>query len=147
MIKHIWFLISFLLLKNVFACSCSLGDVNQKFNEARQIFIGHVKSVKFTGEINSVGDKRTVVTFISHKSWKDKKSEYVLHTADNKVSCEGYWFKEGQIYLVYVYPNEGRLSTLYCGGVIPKSDLEDFNFETNKLDQLAANQNNPKSIE
>jgi hypothetical protein len=113
-----------------------LGGVEQKFDKAKNIFVGQVNSVKFTGRKNSLGDKKTIVKFLVKKSWKGEGDEITLYTAHNRMSCSGYWFKEEHKYLVYAYEEKGKLNTYICGGVIPESENELFRYESTALDKI-----------
>lgn len=122
--------------KILFACSCSLGDVEHKLTQANSVFVGKVDSIIFIGTKNWLGDEKTRVSFSVSTVWKGDGGEIVLDTADNKRSCSGYWFDENKTYLVYAYEKDGKLNTYYCGGVIPRSEDEKFKSETDELDRL-----------
>ncbi|NVJ61545.1 MAG: hypothetical protein HWE27_14210 [Gammaproteobacteria bacterium] len=122
-----------------FACSCRLGSVEEKFKSHEEIFVGTVDSIKYLDAKNAFGDQRIIVSFKVERNWKGKGSSKILHTANNGMGCYGYWFKEGEDYLVYSFEeDEGRLNTMWCGGVIPKeSEKNEFENEVIVLNELA----------
>ena len=140
--KYVAILIVAFTSTGAFACSCYLGDIKQKYDEAVSVFIGQVKSVEFTGKRNDLGDKKTIVIFSVQKAWKNGKTEIILNTANNEVSCSGYWFKEKETYLIYAYEHEGNLDTYYCGGVMPKNEENEFINETTTLDKISEQAHN-----
>ena len=134
-----------LLTNNVtLACDCDLGSVDDKVNNAESVFLGKVRSVNILGEKNSLGENRIIVEFDVTIPFKGSDSPITLDTFDNTVSCEGYWFKKGKEYLVYTYEVEERLSTFYCGGVLPKNLQKESIFlkELNKLKHILGDGNN-----
>jgi hypothetical protein len=120
------------------ACSCRLGPVEKKLSDSESVFLGRVSTVIVLDEKNGVNEDRIIVKFDVNESFKKAESLVTLDTFDNKASCEGYWFKEGEEYLIYAYRMKERLSTYYCGGVIPKNikDNSDFLSELNTLKKL-----------
>ena len=51
------------------------------------------------------------MTFEVYRWWKGPpKKSVVLHTIYNKWSCEGYFFKEGEEYLVFAYRNREQMA-------------------------------------
>jgi len=120
------------------ACSCNLGSVDKKFNEAYSVFIGKVREIIIQDKENRFGEQSILVTLSIEQSFKNAKKSITLDTFNNRVSCEGYWFKEKHEYLVYAYEKAGRLSVLYCGGVLPKDSKQCSAFlkELNQLKQL-----------
>ena len=140
---RIYFTLSLLLLSGgTYACSCSLGDVEKKYNDAEKVFVGTVSSVEYTGGKNFSGDKNTVVKFDVKSIWKGKEKVVVLNTVDNGSSCEGYWFKNNHTYLVYAYENKTKLTTYYCGGVIPESERDLFKQEVAVVENIGENTHN-----
>lgn len=138
MLRVIVFLSTFLASSYSLACSCHLGSVEDKLKDAESVFLGKVRSVVVLDEKNGFGENRVIVKLDVEKSFKNADTLITLDTFDNRVSCEGYWFKEGQEYLVYAYKVEDRLSTLYCGGVLSKDAKKDSIFlkELNYLKQM-----------
>lgn len=120
----------------VCACSCNLGSVQEKFQNSERVFFGKIESIKYLEEKNKSGDEKIIVQFSVSKSWKGGSDEVILNTAYNGISCQGYWFKESQEYLVYAYSQKGRLDTRYCGGVFqvePKDMLQKEISELNAI--------------
>lgn len=132
------FIISLLLLllhHDASACTCELGTVEDKFNSAESVFLGKVKSVEKKGKKNIFGEDEILVTLHVTKSFKSLENTVVLDTSDNRSSCEGYWFKKDQSYLVYAYNIKNKLSTYYCGGVVPFDTDNNLQFQ-NELESL-----------
>jgi hypothetical protein len=130
------------------ACSCHLGTVEDKLKNAESVFIGKSRGVIVLDEKNELGEDRIIVKLDVMQAFKNADSLITLDTFNNSSSCEGYWFKEGQEYLVYAYKIDDRLSTLYCGGVIPKDNKKDSTFlkELNQLKKLSSTHNKPKHV-
>jgi hypothetical protein len=56
-------------------------------------------------------EPRIIVTFEVYRWWKGlPKKSVVLHTIYNEWSCEGYFFKEGEEYLVFAYRNREQMA-------------------------------------
>ncbi len=106
------------------ACTCSLGTVKHKLENHTSVFLGTVSEVKRLDEKSSRGEQRIQVSFSVERRWKGKDTDVMLDTWDNKISCEGYWFKEGLRYLVFARPGKNGLTVWYCGGVIQDSSKE-----------------------
>ncbi|HPI94930.1 MAG TPA: hypothetical protein PK055_00920 [Gammaproteobacteria bacterium] len=98
-----------------FSCSCSLGDVQKKFDEHLSVFMGTVKKITFYDSNDAFGDQRIKVEFELEKQWKGEPSQNVLFTVFNSVSCYGYWFKENQR---YVFMHLMKVSRLMLGGAV-----------------------------
>ena len=126
------------IYQNAVACSCRLGPVDKKLSNSESVFLGKVRTIVVLDEKNGLDEDRIIVKFNVNESFKKAESLVTLDTFDNKSSCEGYWFKEGEEYLVYAYQMKGRLSTYYCGGVIPKNikDNSAFLSEISTLKKL-----------
>lgn len=123
--KTATFFILMVIANATLACSCMLGDAEQKLAEAEHVFIGQVISITHKGTKNSFGDEETQVIFKVLESWKGQTNKITLDTANNGVGCIGYWFKSHNIYLVYAYRVDGKqLDTYYCGGVYPITNIE-----------------------
>ncbi|AOE48781.1 hypothetical protein [Kangiella sediminilitoris] len=122
----------------VLACSCRMGGVDEKLSKHEEVFSGVVESVKYLDDENVFGDQKIIVTFNVTKTWKGSGQVQVLHTADNGAGCFGYWFEEGEEYLIYAFKQKsGKLNTMWCGGVIPKNyKSNDFTRETSELNEL-----------
>ena len=108
------------------ACSCSMGSIEEKYENAHSVFIGHVSSIKRLGTANIYGDENIIVTFDNVMLYKGKNKKE-LHTAYNGSGCTGYWFKKDQRYLIYTFERkDGSLDAMWCGGVIPQDENEEI---------------------
>ncbi|WP_444916854.1 hypothetical protein [Microbulbifer sp. JMSA003] len=136
-------LILLLAQSHALACSCHLGSVEDKLKNAESVFIGKSREVIVLDEKNELDEDRIIVKLDVLQTFKNADSLITLDTLNNSSSCEGYWFKEGQEYLIYAYKIEDKLSTLYCGGVIPKDTNKDSTYlkELNQLKQLTSMHN------
>jgi hypothetical protein len=101
-----------------YACSCSLGTVEKKFEGQPVVFLGTVSNINRLEEKNGFGEDRIQVAFDVEKRWKGSSRENTLDTYDNKVSCEGYWFKEAKRYLIFARKGKNGLTVMPCGGAI-----------------------------
>lgn len=121
-----------------FACSCSMGSVKEKYKSSFSVFTGKVKKIDYLQSANAFGDQNIIVYFEAPVIYKGE-STAALHTAHNGTGCTGYWFKENEEYLIYTFERaDGKLDTMWCGGVISKSESEkEFTQEENKLKKLA----------
>lgn len=146
MILRVVLLLTFALCsKTAYSCSCTMGDIEQKFMGARHVFIGKVVNVTYLNELNVFGDQKTIVDFEVEKFFKGEGQSITLHTAENGAGCTGWRFEERETYLVYTHieahnfdqPEAQKFNTMWCGGVIPKSDAKYFKKETKKIKKLA----------
>lgn len=142
-IKESWKLKPLLLLLALFfsvpalSCSCSMGEVSQKLESSKSVFIGTVKEIQYLESSNVFGDRKIVVRFSIQNQWKGGKEESTLHTAFNAAGCYGYWFEESKEYLIYAFEDDGRLNTMWCGGVISKDEaMESFKEEVITLNKI-----------
>lgn len=132
-------LILLFVSQQMWACSCSLGDVHQKFKEHVSIFQGDVTDIIYYDSKDMSGDQYIRVTFDIEKQWKGDKDQNQLLTVYNGSSCYGYWFKKGQKYIVYAFEDGDHLNNWWCGGVIQQSETpEKFNKEAQALDDIVA---------
>lgn len=117
-----------------YACSCSMGSVKEKFKSSFSVFSGKVKKIDYLQSANGFGDQNIIVYFENPVVYKGGKNT-TLDTAYNGAGCTGYWFKEGEEYLIYAFKRgDGSLDTMWCGGVISKSENHKaFNKEIKKL--------------
>jgi hypothetical protein len=119
------------------ACSCSMGEVPEKFKESDNVFTGQIETIKFLKRDNEFGDPRIIVTFKIEQYFKGNSSKTTLHTAYNEMGCTGYWFKEKQSYLIYAFKEKRKLNTMWCGGVIPKdSETETYSTEVKAIQDI-----------
>jgi hypothetical protein len=136
-LKPLILLLALLFSAPAFSCSCSMGEVSEKLEGSKSVFIGTVKEIKYLDSANAFGDQEIVVSFSVQNQWKGEKKESTLHTAYNSAGCFGYWFQESKEYLIYAFEDEGRLNTLWCGGVISKDESkESFEKEVISLNKL-----------
>ena len=130
---------AFILLgsKLSFACSCNIGNVEEKYKTHVSVFLGKVTEIYFYNSKNKMGDQRIKVKFDILNQWKGSKTQNQLFTVYNESSCWGYWFKEGEEYVIYAFEEDGKLNTWWCGGVISKKDVpEQFAKEFNALNEI-----------
>ena len=111
------------------ACSC-LSDprAREAIKASHLAFRGTVTNVDYLDTDTPQSEPRIIVTFSVSRVWKGPaRREIVLHTVYNKFTCQGYYFKKGEEYLVFAYPNEEflankflpekkTLGTNYCNG-------------------------------
>ena len=125
----------------LWACSCNIGEVPEKFNDHVSIFQGVVTEVIYYDSTDMSGDQHIKVTFDIEKQWKGQRNQNQLLTVNNGMSCFGYWYKKGQTYIVYAFEEGDHLNNWWCGGVIPESERpEGFKSEAKALDALVAKQ-------
>ncbi|HWN11070.1 MAG TPA: hypothetical protein VNO50_17660 [Pyrinomonadaceae bacterium] len=124
-------LIGFLSIysSQTFACSClSNPSGKEALKASRVAFRGTVTNIDYLDIDTPLSEPRIVVTISVSRVWKGfVRKTVVLHTVYNKTTCEGYYFKTGEDYLVFAYPNEEflapkflpakkTLGTNYCNG-------------------------------
>jgi hypothetical protein len=131
-------LLSLLLISiNVSACSCSLGDVKEKFASHESVFEGTVTEINYYDLEDAFGDQVIKVKFNVLHQWKGSLNQTELLTVDNRRSCYGHSFKEKQSYLIYAFIERDHLNAWWCGGVLEKEPSESYKEETHSLDKLA----------
>lgn len=127
------------------ACSCLSNPRAKEALKASQVaFRGTVINVDYLDEDTPVSEPRIVVTFSVSRVWKGPvRRSIVLHTVYNKTTCQGYYFKKGEEYLVFAYPNEefmankflpakNTLGTNYCNGTTGIDVADDYLREMGK---------------
>ena len=131
--------VSFVLFqpRDSLACSCVGPRGKKALNGAAAAFSGKVMKVVYLDADEPRVEPRIIVTFKVYRSWKGPLNKsVVIHTVYNKRSCEGYYFKEGEEYLVFAYKNRGHMAaqfapakdTLgvnYCGATGPLAYAEE----------------------
>lgn len=122
---------------STYACSCSAGSVKDKFKSSFSVFSGKANKIDYLQSANGFGDQNIIVYFENPIVYKGGKNT-TLDTAYNGAGCTGYWFKEGEEYLIYAFKrDDGSLDTMWCGGVISKSENHKaFNKEIKKIIKL-----------
>lgn len=124
-------------IPNAWSCSCRLGSVRQMFKEHVSIFEGTVTEIIFYKERDRWGDQYIRVTFSIEKQWKGKPGQNQLFTVYNTDSCFGYWFKEGERYLIYAFQEGDHLNAWWCGGILSENESKDeIDDEVRELDKL-----------
>jgi hypothetical protein len=117
------------------ACSCAgPRGVNILSNNAA-VFAGKVTAIVHLESGANVSEPPIRVTFDVHEVWKGPvRNTVILTTIYNKFSCEGYFFMEGQHYLVAAKTltrDDGRsdiaeLEGIFlCGGTSVLSDANE----------------------
>jgi hypothetical protein len=99
------------------ACDCVGPRGKAALDNAKVAFSGKVLKIRYLDRRESiVGEPRIIVTFQVYRVWKGRpKSTIVLHTVLNKGSCNGYWFKEGEEYLVFARANDHDETRRFAG--------------------------------
>ena len=119
------------------ACSYYIGAVSEKYKNHLSIFHGKVVEIVFYDKQDFFGDTHIKVTFDITQQWKGRPEQNVLLTVYNGSSCYGYWFREGQNYIVYAFEDGETLNAWWCGGVISESDSpKEFKSEIRDLNSL-----------
>ena len=85
----------------VWACSCE-GPRGRKILLAHPaVFAGKATKIHYLAPVEEYTEPPIVVTFEVYQVWKGPiRRTAVLRTVYNKRSCNGYYFKEGQDYLL-----------------------------------------------
>ena len=126
----IWYVITIffvvmLLPQDGFACKCVGPRGKKALERAAATFSGKVTKVEYLDADGPRVEPRIIVTFKVYHSWKGPlKKSVVLHTIYNKWTCEGYFFKEGQEYLVVAYKNHEQMAEKFA----PAKDTLGANF-------------------
>ena len=115
------------------ACDCYQGSAREKLRRFDSVFVGTVSSVERLGVVNEAGEARIRVTFRVDKRWKGEGDSAILDTVHNRSGCFGFWFEQGERFLIYAHDGPwGGLDVWWCGGAIP--DTEDaFDIELKYL--------------
>ena len=132
------FVISFSSL--ISACSCVIpGSPQEELEKSDFVFQGKVISVIKEGEMYK---EKYKVTFNVSQGWKgDVPQEFEIYTSDSSASC-GYYFAEGEEYVVYARNVEEKLQVDLCSRTNnikgAKDDLEILNkkIDTEKVSFL-----------
>jgi hypothetical protein len=88
----------------VLACSCMEPKVQEVLKWADVVFTGEATKVQYVDAQGDkmFGERRIIVTFTVSGYWKGNVQKTItLHTVYNRVSCGGYFFKEGEKFIVY----------------------------------------------
>ncbi|HEX8500199.1 MAG TPA: hypothetical protein VF659_06360 [Pyrinomonadaceae bacterium] len=97
------------------ACSCLAPRAKKRVEGAAAAFSGKVSKVEYLDPDEERVEPRIVVTFEVYRSWKGPRDRsVVLHTVYNKWTCEGYFFKEGEEYLVFAGENRGHTAERFA---------------------------------
>src|SRR5215204_1390288 len=122
------------------ACTCASFGTETALGRADAVFSGKVIKVRYLdgpGQESRDVESRFVVTFEVGRTWKGVKGrEFILHTFDNSVTCHGYYFREGEEYIVFAYKNRAKEVRMFephklpeesfgvslCGGTKPLSE-------------------------
>ena len=97
------------------ACSCLAPRAKKMLEVAAAAFSGKVTKVEYLDADEEGVEPRIVVTFEVYRSWKGTPGKSaVLHTVYNKWTCEGYFFKEGEEYLVFAGKNRGHTAERFA---------------------------------
>jgi hypothetical protein len=96
------------------ACDCVGPRGKAALVNANVAFSGKVIRIKYLDNSEQANpEPRIIVTFRVYRVWKGKpKRKIVLHTVFNKWTCNGYWFKEGEEYLVFAHANSSEAAII-----------------------------------
>lgn len=85
------------------ACSCAPPSAKEAYDDADVVFAGKVTKVTYVDSARGNCDEpRIIVHFQVRVYWKGKvHSRMTLHTVENRCSCDGYDFIQGETYLIY----------------------------------------------
>lgn len=114
------------------ACDCVGPRGKAALVNAKVAFSGKVIKIKYLDNREQANrEPRIIVTFRVYRVWKgEPKRTVVLHTVFNKWTCNGYWFKEGEEYLVFAHANDSEAAKMFpkakntmgvgtCSGTFP----------------------------
>lgn len=135
--KHFCLLSLLLISADIIACSCSLGDVSEKFESHESVFEGNVTEIIYFDLIDAFGDQVIKVEFDVLQQWKGNPNQTELLTVLNSRSCYGYSFKENESYVIYAFIEKDHLNAWWCGGVLEKNQSESYKEETQSLDKIS----------
>ncbi len=102
---------------NAFACDCTLASIEGALSSSDAVFTGKVSKIEYLDNpLQKSPEPRTIVTFNVSQWWKgSNEKQAVLHTVHNYFTCNGFWFKENEEYLVYASKqDDGTLGTSFC---------------------------------
>jgi len=83
---------------------CPTEDV--LFDSADYVFYGIVEKIDYIGVNKSKSEPDIDVYFDIRGNWKGKYGDKPLRTIYNKYSCEGYFFKENNGYILFIKEGE-----------------------------------------
>ncbi|MEP6742682.1 MAG: hypothetical protein ABJB61_09300 [bacterium] len=123
--------------KPALACDCVGPRGKAALANAKVAFSGKVIKIKYLDNPEQKDpEPRIIVTFRVYRVWKGVlRKTIVLNTVFNKWTCNGYWFKEGEEYLVFARANEAATAKMFrkekntlgvwtCGGTFPLTDAQ-----------------------
>ncbi|MFA6106919.1 MAG: hypothetical protein WC745_04600 [Patescibacteria group bacterium] len=102
---------------SVFACECAPASIDSALSNSDAVFAGKVSKIEYLDNPEQISpEPRTVVTFDVSQWWKGSdEKQAVLHTVHNTFTCNGYWFKDNEEYLVYASrQSDGTFGTSFC---------------------------------
>jgi len=83
------------------ACSCVGPTGLDILSSNAAVFAGKVTAIEYLEADTESSEPPILVTFEVNEVWKGPiRKTVTLRTIYNKYSCNGYFFKEGQLYLV-----------------------------------------------
>lgn len=90
------------------ACDCAGPRGKAALVNAKVAFSGKVTRIRYLDSPEQIGrEPRIIVTFQVYQVWKGRpKKTIVVHTVLNKWTCNGYWFEQGEEYLVFAHAND-----------------------------------------
>ncbi len=111
------------------ACSCAPATAEKEYDDTEVIFAGKVTKITYVDSTERGCDEpRTIVHFQVSAYWKgDVHAKMILHTVENRCSCDGNDFIEGETYLIYAY-TEKAVGWLMTDSIrVPLADDEQVN--------------------
>jgi hypothetical protein len=90
-----------LISRSALPCDCIYKVGKIGLLEKAAVFSGRAMTVQYLDPDGPSVEPRIRVTFSVHRTWKGPRSSSVIvNTTYNKWTCEGYYFKKGEDYLV-----------------------------------------------
>ena len=119
------------------ACDCAGPRGKDALVNADLAFSGRVIKIQYLDDRDQENpEPRIIVTFRVYRVWKgEPRRRMSLHTVLNKWTCNGYWFKEDEEYLVFAHAGGAEAAKMFpkagntfgvklCGGTFPLADAQ-----------------------
>ncbi len=102
--------------RTALACDCVGPRGKAALVNVQVAFSGKVIRIKYLDRREQmVPEPRIIVTFQVYRVWKGRpKRTMILHTVLNKWTCNGYWFKEGEEYLVFAHESDPEVARRFA---------------------------------
>ena len=138
---------------SAWACSCVGPTGLDILSNNAAVFAGKATAIEYLEPDTEASEPPIRVTFEVNEVWKGPvRKSVILSTIYNKFSCNGYYFKEGQLYLVAAKtvirddPKSGiaELEGIFlCGGTLALAHANDNLKELGKGQRPEYNENSP----